>query len=315
MPEDGDVYVNYDDGQMYVTSYWGLKKNITRSNFVSLFKPVIKLNGNYNWNEKSMLTTLVHEMCHYYTYMEGKKPRQGHGPEFRRIAGIVSKKSKDFFTIQRLANAEVMADVELDSDIVKHNKEKLDRKKSKLNALLFRDTKGNVCLTMTSSEKLINTMYDELSKQKDNAWLKRSNDKDLINTLYKHGFNRDLRTLRHWVLKPEIIQLVYSFGDSVWETLLPSKDNVVPDSIESHHTPKKFRLKIRNDDVILDFNNEEELFNKIKERHPGLDDEVIRMVMRNKSNYITEKYKSKTDVIIESVVRKFINEKYWMYLP
>jgi hypothetical protein len=82
---------------------------INRSNFADLCYPTIELNGNYTGTEYGFLATLVHEMCHYYTYMNGYAPKQGHGPEFKEIGYIVSSRSNGLFTIQRLATAEEMS--------------------------------------------------------------------------------------------------------------------------------------------------------------------------------------------------------------
>ena len=84
---------------------------IDKGNFVSLYKPIIKLNGNYTWSEKAALSTLVHEMCHYYVYMHGCYPKRCHGKEFKRIAKIVSDKAPELFTVQRLASAEQMSEM------------------------------------------------------------------------------------------------------------------------------------------------------------------------------------------------------------
>lgn len=68
----------YDDG------YYG-RQYINSKNFVELCEPCIELNANYSWTEEDMLATLAHEMCHYYTYMNGIAPKQGHGSEYRNV--------------------------------------------------------------------------------------------------------------------------------------------------------------------------------------------------------------------------------------
>ena len=59
------------------------KEYVNKSNFYSVCRPSIELNGNYSGTEHAFLGTLVHEMCHYYTYMNGYPPKQGHGTEFQ----------------------------------------------------------------------------------------------------------------------------------------------------------------------------------------------------------------------------------------
>ena len=94
---------------------------VNHNNFVDLCRPRIEINGNYIGNEEIFLGILVHEMCHYYTYMFGICPKQAHGPEFRQIAYEVSKQSGGRITIQRLASAEKMSQLELDADIQAKN--------------------------------------------------------------------------------------------------------------------------------------------------------------------------------------------------
>ena len=96
---------------------------IDRNNFAELCHPTIELNGNYSGTEHGFLETLVHEMCHYYTEMDGYCPRQGHGFEFRNIGSIVTSRSNGMFTIQRLASAEQMTELEL-SDEMKAKRER-----------------------------------------------------------------------------------------------------------------------------------------------------------------------------------------------
>ena len=101
---------------------------IDKGNFVSLYKPIIKLNGNYTWSEKAALSTLVHEMCHYYVDMHGCHPKRCHGNEFKRIAKIVSDKAPELFTVQRLASAEQMSEMNLKSEIKEKKENRLINK-------------------------------------------------------------------------------------------------------------------------------------------------------------------------------------------
>lgn len=112
-----DIMYNKRTRQMFVSDYWGEKELVNKDNFYNICKPYIELNGNYKWTEKAALTTLVHEMCHYYTYMNGIYPKQSHGVEFKQIAAYVSSKSNDFFTIKRLSGAEQVGEMELDDKV------------------------------------------------------------------------------------------------------------------------------------------------------------------------------------------------------
>lgn len=105
----------------YVKDWWGDKIWLDEDNFNQYAAPEIQLNGNYNWTEKAALSTLVHEMCHYYDYKDGWAPVQAHGPSFRSIAAWVSRKSNDFFTVERLAKAEQMQEMEFTDNMKAFN--------------------------------------------------------------------------------------------------------------------------------------------------------------------------------------------------
>lgn len=121
-PGRGIVYKRvYGGTQAYLKDNWGDTVAITEEDFNYYLNPEIQLNGNYNWTEKAALSTLVHEMCHYWTDHRGWFPKQAHGPEFYRIATIVSQKSNEFFSVQRLAKAEQMEQMEFTDDMKAFN--------------------------------------------------------------------------------------------------------------------------------------------------------------------------------------------------
>ena len=60
-------------------------------NFVELGKPRIELNGNKRGSEWAFMVTLVHEMCHYYTYCNGFRPVRTHGREFNAISKKIAQ--------------------------------------------------------------------------------------------------------------------------------------------------------------------------------------------------------------------------------
>ena len=178
-------YTSYDD--IFVDKY----------NFYSICLPQIELNGNYTGTELSFLTTLVHEMCHYYTYMNGFAPKQGHGPEFKSIARYVTANANGMFTIQRLASAEQMEGFVL-SDEMKEKKEKrLNNKKSKLNALISFKKSGQIRLTTTSKEPLIQIIINS-HKDRDNKKVIQTNDINFIEYIFKLGYNINFSTWRYW---------------------------------------------------------------------------------------------------------------------
>ena len=97
------------------------------SDFAYYMNPEIQLNGNYNWTEKAALSTLVHEMCHYkqhlFGFYEGTRQKTiHHGVTFESVAREVSRKSNEFFTVERLARAEQMDQMDFTDAIkAKHN--------------------------------------------------------------------------------------------------------------------------------------------------------------------------------------------------
>ena len=105
----------------YVRDGWGDSFLLQPKKFVYYMHPLIQLNGNYRWTEKAALSTLVHEMCHYYVHRNGYWPKQSHGPEFMSVARMVSQKSNEFFTVERLARAEQMSEMDLSDEMKAFN--------------------------------------------------------------------------------------------------------------------------------------------------------------------------------------------------
>jgi len=64
------LYVNIPYGQI-------ANKYVNSDIFFQEAQPMITLNGNYLATEEAWENTLVHEMCHYYTYKDGRVPKQG----------------------------------------------------------------------------------------------------------------------------------------------------------------------------------------------------------------------------------------------
>ena len=76
-----DIRISKYTGKMYIPGNWYHSEiNINKNNFIEVCEPYIELNGNYSATEEGWLNTLIHEMCHYYTYMNGICPKQSHGP-------------------------------------------------------------------------------------------------------------------------------------------------------------------------------------------------------------------------------------------
>lgn len=315
--EDSEnLRVRRADKRLFRENWLGEKIFADRSNFVELCRPVIELNGNYKWTEKAMLSTLVHEMCHYYTAMRGCIPTQWHGKEFKFIAAVVSSKSNDFFTVERLARAEEMEEMELDAEIVKKNKEKEERKKSRINVVIVHMRNGETRLTTTSNPNVIKEIVEFASYSKGAMQIvKKTNDPDIVGFLFNKGFKKDFRTWRYWGLGNSVVNELNQFGDDKWKILYSAEGVTMPKSQPQEKT-RKFRLKTSSGEIVMTFENDDDLFSQIKARFPNMKDEVIRKLMANESNYIMENTRIKTNMIIENVIKKYINKKkrelfYW----
>ena len=192
-----NIKVDRSTRRIFKSDYYS-RQYVDRSSFPSICKPCIELNANYSAPEDSWLNTLVHEMCHYYTYMYGYAPKQGHGPEFREIGAIVSSKSNGLITIQRLASAEEMTHFDLDANIKQKNQERLDRKKSNLNVCVIILDNKQVRLVTTTSMKLVDEIANLHNTKNDALYFGCSHKTGLVDLLYSKGYRSSMRTYRYW---------------------------------------------------------------------------------------------------------------------
>ena len=192
-----NIKVDRSTRRIFKSDYYS-RQYVDRSSFPSICKPCIELNANYSAPEDSWLNTLVHEMCHYYTYMYGYAPKQGHGPEFREIGAIVSSKSNGLITIQRLASAEEMTHFDLDADIKQKNQERLDRKKSNLNVCVIILDNKQVRLVTTTSMKLVDEIANLHNTKNNTLYFGCSHETGLVDLLYSKGYRSSMRTYRYW---------------------------------------------------------------------------------------------------------------------
>jgi len=204
-------YYKRNNGKMFVYDDNGQEVYINRDNFAKLLDPQILINGNYRSNEYSRLCTLVHEMCHYYTYMDGWKPKQSHGRDFREISSIVSLRSGGVFTIERVAGAEESDGYELDNAIQtrneKRNETRLKNLKAKMNAVfIFKN--GRIDLVTTTNQDLVNAI--KMKGQRKNEPVFVSKDPYVIDTLFKNGYKSNMMPRRlyngeiYWYIYPSI---------------------------------------------------------------------------------------------------------------
>lgn len=71
-----DIRYNSVERKLFFESRWE-RIYINANNFFNTCAPLISMNNKYTASEDSLLNTLVHEMCHYYTYMYGRGAQAG----------------------------------------------------------------------------------------------------------------------------------------------------------------------------------------------------------------------------------------------
>ena len=199
--QSGELAYNKGDRRMFkkLPSYniWNNDKiYINRNNFFEYCKPTIRMNTMYTGIESSLYNTLVHEMCHYYTYMNGRIPVQAHGKEFREVANYVAYKSGGAISVQRLASAEEMEGYKLDDGIKvrarSHNKPHY--------YLVFTNNGDDeVRLVNVNSSGYRNMMEWILDARREQTVLQLDNE-EIAESLYNKGYRQQSRTYRFWRL-------------------------------------------------------------------------------------------------------------------
>jgi hypothetical protein len=265
---------------------------VNKDNFVLLCKPKIKLNGNYHGTEHGFLATLVHEMCHYYTYMNGYAPVQAHGREFKEIGSLVSYRSNGLFTVQRLATAEQMGEMSLNADMREKRAKRLANKKASVTAVI-RYLKGHVELTITSNSGVIQEIE---STRGECDKIIVSNNAELIDFLFSKGYKRNFRTWKYWNIENE------PWIDEVEK--LAGEDSKPSEKEEKNKKePKKiFRIKTNNGVFEYDAESYDSLLKALKERFPKISEENLKKIINNPANYRMEENKYNFKSIVESVL-------------
>ena len=286
---------------------WGTKVLIDKNNFVRLCKPRIELNGNYTGTEQSFLATLVHEMCHYYTYMNGYCPKQGHGREFKEIGQIVSQRSNGMFTIQRLASAEQMSEMELSDEMKAKREKRLSNRKSSVTAVIVFTLEGKIKLSITSNERLVNLIKTTSEGHGEKVIV--TNNADVIDYLFAKGYKKNMRTWRYWSLegKPWIDELKQMLPETSGETLGVKRPTVQPQPKQSKRV---FSIKTSNGVFEYDANSYYALLNALKERFPRTSEDAILKLINNPNNYRMVESKMNTKSIIKEVIDEFMKNEF-----
>ena len=283
--------------------------NIDRKNFVQLCQPQIELNGNYSGTEHGFLATLVHEMCHYYTYMNGYAPKQGHGREFKDIGYLVSSRSNGLFTVQRLASAEQMSEMELNDEMKAKREKRLANKKSSVTAVIVFTQEGKIKLTMTSNQDVIRRI--DMVESGYGEKVVKTNDANIIEYLFNKGYRKNMRTWRYWSLeeKPWIGELKRMLSSVDFEMGNVTRSTVQPQT-QTNHTKMIFSIKTSTGVFETEVTTPNDLKRKLRERFPKLSDEAIEKLFNNNANYRMVENRRNVKSIIKEVIDEFMQNEF-----
>lgn len=292
-------------------------EEITNYNFVELCKPRIELNGNYSGKEESFLTTLVHEMCHYYTYMNGKAPVQAHGREFKMACAMVQSTSGGRFTIQRVATAEQMSGLKLSDEMKEKRQKRLESKKSKTTILVYWDRDGRTKLVTTTSKDLVKMI--KLGKYQK---LVVSNDGNLFDYLYNEcRYRNNMRfgrggwsywnvTGKDWLKELDNYDIeVYENGEKVEAEKPAEQPN--PEPPKEPEPIKIFTIKTNKGVVEIPMEpSMKQMFDKVKNRLPNLSDDAIMKLINNPANYkVMKESRNNVKKVLREVIEEFISNE------
>ncbi len=306
-----NIRVDRYSRRMFKNTNWE-KVYVNRENFVYMCQPRIELNGNYSGTEHGFLATLVHEMCHYYTYMNGFCPKQGHGPEFREIGAIVSNRSNGLFTIQRLASAEDMSQLELNDDMKAKREKRLNNKKASVTAIIVMTQEGKVKLTITSNQNLIN-LITNTEKDEKNENVVTTNDSSVIDYLFSKGYRKNMRTWRYWSLedKPWIGELKNMLPETSGQVLGTKRQQQPQVQQQKPKQPTRvFSIRTSTGTFEHDGSSYFGLKKALRERFPKMSDEALEKIIQNPANYRMEENRVNVKTIIEGVIDEFMENEF-----
>ena len=231
------IHYNKRDRRLFKETMYDGNVYINKRNFFELCKPKILLNLNYNATEESYTETMLHEMCHYYTYMNGYVPKQAHGVDFKQIAAIVSAKSNGRFNISTYQDENMKSQTDLSDDM----KAKI-RKQAQSVKSVFVVKDDNYQLTLTRSEDLIGNIV-RVSRKRGNKVL--VSDDPRLSELLLLRYKRVMRTWKCWEIPKDAEWLdlnKYNFR-TMNESVMDRLDVIVEEQIN------KFVNKISNDEI------------------------------------------------------------------
>lgn len=206
------IYVNRWNNRIFVQSGdpWNGYHDVfvNKSNFERLCDPEISMNGSYSATEEALLNTLAHEMCHYYTYMDGRCPKQAHGTEFRQIAAEVCSRSNGRFVIKRLADAEAMSNHKLDDKVFQR------RLVDNVYSIFTEMKNGDVRLTRTKNSGLVDYIINYHRNTQDAVRTYVYLDNDISAYFANNGRKLIMRKYRCWTLDGDFDTILSQWPDA-----------------------------------------------------------------------------------------------------
>lgn len=208
------VRMNRLNRHMFVVEASGNIQYINYENFPLICRPRIELNGNYHGKQSSFLNTLVHEMCHYWTYMNGFSPSDAHGAEFMRAARMVQENSGGTMEIGKVASAEEMEGYQLDQNIADRNMKRTQTRQSRSYLVIVVQNKNTVYMSMISSLSVVEKIVDYYREMKSVNMILVSKDSGLMQYLFDKHYGKIFRSWRYWDISsrpwlPEFLNMMH----------------------------------------------------------------------------------------------------------
>ena len=255
------IKVKRSNRRMFYQSGWD-EIWIDRQNFVQICRPRIELNGNYTATEESWQDVLVHEMCHYYNYMWGFCPAQGHGREFKEACSLVCSRSGGRFQIQRVASAETMKGMELDAEVKAKKDRKNATRHSNSTVVLSYSDNGEIELSIVSNLRVVDEIVNLADKsiKTGNRYnsserglpvkIVASNDQNLIDALIELGYRKIFRTYRFWSATQKLSNLNLNDYETkvIWQR--PMQESVLMHIVESVINEFIDKEVVGDDDIV-----------------------------------------------------------------
>lgn len=257
------VKIDVGSRRMFKTSGWD-RIEINHDNFYELCRPVIGMNTNYSGQSFALENTLIHEMCHYYTYCFGIVPKQGHGPEFRHIASIVSQRGNLEYRIGRFGDKDRNErGYKLDDNIKQQNEKRLANRLSNSIIVLTQMKNGEARLTRAANWNVVNEIIN--CHKRDGRAIRTYvyDDADVINYFADKGYVKTQRTYRCWPLNGSFDDIISQMPES------EPKDKVNYDDMNNENYGRDI-VDVITERAVTSIKNEYDIENSITIT-PGMD--------------------------------------------